>query len=235
MKNKYLSSQYFIRNIILVLVLSLLAGFLYSNGYLSKLTSASNETINVTYNITSNNDIMNQDGSRITRGSREMWVGTGNNRTRSYLGLRFTGKKFPLDATITAAEITFTSPQDQTVTVSTKAYIENNTLAASFSPNNTPSQRNFLNISKSRKDSVPWGKDETYSYDITDLVKEAYKTNGINGSIAIIFKGTDLTKIQKKVYGAPETLKSPRLRIQYQLPNYTASKNNSSRGKTNQK
>lgn len=225
MKNKYLSPRYFAWNIILIAILTVLLGLLYFKGYLTKLTTASHETINITYNVTSRNDITNQEGNTVLRGSSQMWVGTGGNSSRSYLGIRFTGKKLPLDAIITAAEITFTSPADQSIPINTVTYVENNTLASAFSTKSPPSQRSLLKTKKQRKDTVEWEKDRSYSYDVTEIVKEAYKTNGINGSIAIIIKGTDRSKGQKIIYGTPETLKSPRLRIQYQLPDYIATKN----------
>lgn len=224
MKNKYLSARYFAWNIVFILILALLLAILYRQGYLTNITTASQETINITYNVTSKNDITNQEGKTVMRGSSQMWVGTGSNTSKSYLGIRFTGKKLPLDAIITAAEITFTSPSNQTIPINTAIYVENNTLAPAFSTKNPPSNRLLLKVKKKRNDTVKWQKDRTYSYDVTNLVKEAYRTNGLNGSIAFIIQGTDRSKGQKIIYGTPETLKSPRLRIQYHLPDYIATK-----------
>ncbi len=219
--NKYLNLKNLTWHFVLILILASIIGFLYSKGYLYNPTTASQETINSTYNVTSNDDLMNQDGTSISRGSNEMWIGTKKNISRSYLGIRFTGKKLPLGAKITAAEITFTSPADQSTPISTTTYIENTRLAAAFSTQNTPSQRSLLRSKKIRKDTVSWQKNTVYSYDVTDLIKDAYKTNGINGSIAIIIKGSHNETATKTIYGSPSSLKSPRLRIQYHVTNDT--------------
>ena len=223
-KNKYLSLPYITWHVVFILTLSVIAGFLYAKGYLYNPTTATHETINSTYNVTSNDDIMNQDGTKIARGSNQMWIGTNKNISRSYLGIRFTGKKMPSGAKITAAEITFVSDKMQSIPISTTTYIENNTLASAFSSKNTPSQRRLLRSKKIRKDNVTWEENKSYSYDVTDLVKDAYKANGINGSIVFIIKGTFNSEAKKTFYGSPSTLKSPRLRIQYKLPENKISK-----------
>lgn len=215
MKNKYLSIRYFGWNFAIILVLSALSGYIYSQGYFANFANAAEETVNATYNVKTNNDIMNQDGNEISRGTNQMWIGTGKNATRSYLGMRFMGNPIPEGAVIEAAEITFTSATKQWISLSTTIYAENNASPQQFSTSSTPSQRQLLPTTKSTRDNISWEQDKPYSYDITDVVKEAYSTNGMKGSISIIMQGKGNAWSRKFVYGSPNSLKAPKLQIKY--------------------
>ncbi len=222
-KNKYLNPRYFIWNFALILVLSSLSGFLYAKGYLNNLASAAEETVTVNYSVSTNNDIMNQDGNQIARGSSYMWIGTAKNATQSYLGIRFNGTIIPKGAEIMAAEIKYTSATKQWISMSTALYAENNSAPQTFSTANTPSKRSLLPTVKSISDNVSWLKDQTYAYDVSDVVREAYKQNGINGSISLIIQGKGSSWGRKFIYGAPNTKKSPVLTIKYKMPSTTVS------------
>lgn len=155
-------------------------------------------------------DISNEDGNSVTNRG-DMWLGNGQSRDNSYLGIIFSGDAVPQGAKVTKAELKFVQPKDAWIAIAFRAGVEDSQNPASFSSSNKISTRTLLPVAKDFQDNVEWKAKQTYSYDVTPVI-QAYTAKYQSNKIAMILKGTGGSWGRKFVYSGGE---KPRLEIQY--------------------
>lgn len=120
--------------------------------------------------VQSSSDVANEDGSSFTSGGDSAWLGTGQNISASYLGIRFQGDAIPKDAQITSAKVEFSPKGTQWISVAAQIKGEATASPISFSSSSKPSSRNLTSASGSFSDNVKWEEGNWYSYDVTSVI-----------------------------------------------------------------
>ncbi len=169
----------------------------------------------LTYSATKTNSIGEEDGNAfnvIPVGSQG-WLGNGGGT--GYLGIRFTGDKLPSGAKIKNAKVSFTSPSDQWIQLDLDIRGDDVTTSDPFSDSRRPSQRLMTDAVTKVSENVKWSKGKTYSYDVTDIVKEVFSQNSEVSTVSLIAKGTGSNWSRKQI---SNTKNSPKLTITYELP-----------------
>lgn len=162
--------------------------------------------------INQNAAIANQDANVFVTGQEKMWIGTGQSRTQSFLGLHFSGGSIPAGAEIESATLEVTAVGSW---ISTQFSIYGDTSdSKTFSSNSKPGNRTLTTSSKDVSENVKWEANQKYTYDVTAPVRELIGSNGAN-DIGLIVKGTGSSWGRKEIYGRPSTSKSPKLRVVY--------------------
>lgn len=141
------------------------------------------------------------------------WLGRGGD-ANGYLGMRFTGDKLPSGAKIKSAKITFTSPADTWIQLDVEMKGDNAKESEPFSDSRRPSSRLLTKASAKISDNVKWTKGKTYTYDVTDVVKEVMGISPEVNTVTIIAKGTGKEWSRKKIANADKT---PKLTITYEV------------------
>lgn len=180
-----------------------------------ELLGASVNTI--VYTALQGSDVANEDGGQFTSVKRggTGWLGTGETVDKSYLGVRFGGRKLPTDAKVLSAKVFFTSPSEQWMNMGFNISAENSVLPETFSTSKRPSSRVLLSKSKTIQEDVKWEAGKSYSYDVTDPVVEAFKLSKDVSYVALVIKGTGGQWGRKAISFGKST---PRLVISYEVP-----------------
>jgi hypothetical protein len=205
--------------------------FLLYFSHSSRAFESSARTAQTVFTIASPQDIVNQDGDLYTTGSTqiegtdqsagtESWLGTGESKADSYLGLFFTGGSIPHDAIIESAHIELTSSRDQWLYISSRVGVERSVSPVSFSQANPPAKRNttaFTTLSN----NIKWSRDQSNfdtSIDVTRQIMTIQKLSrtGDTRKIAFVIKGTGERNDRKYIYNAG--IGAPRLIINYIQP-----------------
>ncbi|HET8705411.1 MAG TPA: hypothetical protein VFM46_03830, partial [Pseudomonadales bacterium] len=145
------------------------------------------------YQISASSDDVNQDGTALTTNSTSLWVGTGQDTTASYLGLRFTNINIPQHATITSAKISLYSSQNQWIQVAYVLAAEKTPDSPTFSSANPPSQRILTGAKVTHNDDTLWQAGAWYSLDemapvLQEVIDQSAWQSG--NSVSFIFTGT---------------------------------------------
>ena len=164
----------------------------------------------VEFTLGSGNDIANVDGSRFEAGGSSRWLGTAENKSGSYLGLRLSGSTIPKGSTVESAKLEFSVASDQWIELGFKAMVEDAASPEAFSQGSNPSKRRLVDKEVNFGDNVRWQADRSYSYDVTDLVKELVVRHDVS-SIAFILRGTSNSWGRKFVVASANSDKAPKL------------------------
>lgn len=202
--------------------------FLLYFSHSSRAFESSAKTAQTVFTIASPQDIVNQDGGLYITGASqregtveldevESWLGTGDSKSDSYLGLYFTGGSIPHDAIIESAHIELTSSRDQWLYVSSRVGVERSVAPVSFSQANPPNKRNttaFTTISN----NIKWSRDQSNfdtSIDVTRQIMTIQKLSrtGDTRNISFVIKGTGSHNSRKYIYNAG--IGAPRLVVNY--------------------
>lgn len=209
--NHLVHIRYIIIGGVILAALAILANTNYFRGNSHNLAQA---TTNTTFTLSSDNTFVNEDDTNFqTSGDR--WLGNGQSRDKSYLGLLVSGETIPQGAHIEKAELKFTQPNTEWIGIAIKIKAEDSSVPENYSSSSRPSSRNLLSVNNSYSDNVKWEAGQTYSYDVTSVVQEYVNKYDAN-KISLLIKGTGGSWSRKYIYKGSE---KPRLEIQYTVQN----------------
>lgn len=185
-------------------------------------STPSQNTNQVTWTIQSGQDIANEDNGWFydSNKSLNMFIGSGSVPANSYLGLRFSGPTLVSGTDVKSAKIGLTASRDQWISLGFSAYVEKSTVPNPFTSTNRMSSRNMVTQSKSYADNVKWSANQTYYYDVTNQVKEAVTSAGVDlNSLAVVLQGEGSPYGRKNIIATGSS--SPKLIIDYGEGNTT--------------
>ncbi len=171
-----------------------------------------------TYYASQVNDVAEEDGGafNIIPKNSKGWIGRGS--SDGFLGIRFSGDKLPQGAKVKSAKLTFTSPADAWNQLNFTVKAENVKSSEPFSKSRPPSSRNLTSKGKTVSEDKKWEKGKTYSYDVTDTVKEVFALGSDVNSLSLVFKGDGNNWSRKQIANADKT---PSLSITYEIEGET--------------
>ena len=150
-------------------------------------TRAGEDTQLAVFTPIDDSDVVNEDGGSFSV-SGSHWLGTGENPSSSFLGLRLKGNAIPQGATISKAELKFTQPKTEWIGISFEVKAQDSGDPQTFSGGSKPSSRSTIG-SVSFSSDAKWNAGETYSHDVTSVIQEYVNKYG-SGSIVLIVRGT---------------------------------------------
>lgn len=157
----------------------------------------------VSFTLGNNAAQANQDGSAVTVGASQAWIGTGQNAGASYLGLNFSGGVIPAQAQVKSANLQVTAV-GAWIPVSVAVYGDRSG-KGDFSSSAKPGDRTLTASDQSYSDNVNWAANQTYTYDVTAPVIEEVGASGAT-NIALVIKGTGTQWGRKYIYGKSAVL-----------------------------
>ncbi len=180
------------------------------NNFQNPTTKANEEVKTAVFNVVSNSDIANEDGSYFELPGS--WIGNGQSLDSSFLGLRLKGDVIPKGAVIRSAKLNFVPDKESWISIAFEVRTEDKEVAESFSDASKPSSRTTLETSSSYADNVKWEANETYSYDITPVM-QAFVDKYQSDTISLIIKGVGGKWGRKYPFGKEK----PRVEVQYAI------------------
>ena len=164
-------------------------------------------------------DVANQDGQRLDIDqNRTSWVGTGRNQNASYVGIRFVGLRLPADVDIVSAILELTSSTDQSGSLDVMVAVEDKPQPLTFSRRDPPTARQVTGAREIIRADEFWAKDSVNSFDVTETIREAYRSFVPDGTIALILSGEGTSYRRKYFYNSFRSRNAPKLTIRYTLP-----------------
>ena len=146
----------------------------------------------LTRQIASSDDDVNEDGANLESNSSTVWFGTGANAASSYTGLRFTNIAIPQGATITSAKLQVYLPSSAWNQLEFTYAAENAANSATFTSSNRPSQRTLTTQTVSHSSDVQWPATTWYDLDEISSVVQPVISRGdwaSGNALSIILKG----------------------------------------------
>ncbi len=163
-------------------------------------------------------DYINEDGQVVqtyTQSPGTVWLGTGQNVTTSFLGLRFTADKaIPAGSQVISASLDLVPKQDTWIGLNTTLYAETAIDPQPFSLSSKPSQRAKTTTNKVISDNVKWLANNHYKYDVTSII-QSLPNSSDRKTISILAQGGKPQWGRKYVLGGLATDTTPRLTIVY--------------------
>lgn len=198
------------------------------NENVTKITYNTPQTGSLSYSITSEHDLFNQDGdtadvySRPDNPKAETWIGTGINKDKSYLGMMFHGgKALPPSATITSAKIQIINNRANSwIDTGFKVYAEANSTPIPYSVDALPGNRFLTSSQTSYRANEMWKLGSTWEIDVTSSIQELVDNGRAGKDIALIAKGDSDKWGRKFIYNYRMPIVRdylPKLVIEYSL------------------
>jgi PKD repeat protein len=177
----------------------------------------------ITLQVNRSSDDVNEDGSSFNARDGRVWVGTGSNRQRSYLGLRFNAVNIPPGATITSVRLEVYSPSSQWITVNILTAGEATGNSATFTSATRPSRRPITVNRVTQHTNNRWNANTWYAVggELAPIVQEIVnRGDWLSGnSLSLILKGRGASwgrKFVTSFNGNPA--RAPRLIITFTAP-----------------
>ncbi len=147
----------------------------------------------ITSQVNASSDDVNQDGNALTTNAAQVWVGTGQSTSSSYLGLRYTNISVPKNATITSAHIEVYNPSASWITRSYSIAAHATGNSATFATSSKPSQRTLTTAKVNYSGNVNWAANTWISLPeaktiIQEVINRADWQAG--NSLSLILKGS---------------------------------------------
>ena len=146
-----------------------------------------------TFQIITNADDVNEDGSNFTASGNSIFLGNGQSTSSSYTGLRFSGVTIPKGATITSAKLQVRSSSSQWISMKMSIAADKSANSATFSSSSKPSQRALTAAKVSHRSNNKWTANTDYSLnEIKSVIQEVVNQSGWNSgnALSVILKGT---------------------------------------------
>jgi len=151
-----------------------------------------NQTTTISESVEASSDDVNEDGSSFDARNRQLWVGTGQSVSKSFLGLRFNDLDIPQGAVITEAHVEFYTPTSQWIRMRVLVGADAVDNSVTFSANNRPSGRTFTTARIEHRSDTPWMAGKWNSLgDIKTVIQEIVNRPGWQpgNSLSILMKG----------------------------------------------
>jgi RHS repeat-associated protein len=207
-------------------------------------------TDTITYSLQSEGDLITQDGTTADVYSQpgnlkdESWIGTGNNVTKSYLGLRLHGgMALPQNAKIVSASFELYNNHSQMensyqwIPTAFDLAAEKAYNPADYTATSLPGARALTAAKASYKADEKWFKDTWWKIDVTNVLQELVSTGNSGSNISLIAKGTG-TQWGRKFWTNFRTSplsEQPRLVITYTITDFNLAKEKFEYDKNNNK
>lgn len=163
---------------------------------------------------------INQDGSQQNPNGTPLWIGTGQNKSNSYLALKFENINIPQGAKIISANLKLYSPSQQWINTRLRIFGHLSPDTPNFTQANLVSNlpRTKLSISSNQShkwEANSWNQISNIQSIIQEITNQPNWKSG--NSLGIIIKGTSPQWGRKIIGGADtNTNQSPTLSIEYQ-------------------
>ncbi|MDQ5981902.1 MAG: hypothetical protein QG570_662 [Patescibacteria group bacterium] len=157
--------------------------------------------------VTFNGSIVNQDGTQYL--SSNTWIGTGENTSTSYTGIRFTGVNIPTNAKIKSAVLEVKASSTQWISVDILIKGDNSGNSAGFSSDSLPASRSLTEANVSYSNNVKWNTGTWNKFDdVSSIVQSIVNRQDwkSGNSLSIITKGTGSAFGRKQINGARLTI-----------------------------
>ncbi len=151
-------------------------------------------TTTVTIPVRTGNDDVNEDGTTVFYNNSQFWLGTAQNTTQSYVGLRFTGVTIPRGATIISARLEIYSTTElQWKTIAFQAGGDAVNSSVAFTDTSRPSQRVLTVARVNHNTNIRWNANSWIVVDeMATIVQEIVNRGGwVSGNnLSLILRGT---------------------------------------------
>lgn len=148
--------------------------------------------VDVTQQIASAGDDVNEDGTSFDASLGTLWLGTGANPSASYTGLRFANLAIPQGATITSAKLQVYLSSASWSSLSFDYFADNSGNSAVFSSSSRPSQRTLTSQVVSHSSNVNWPANTWIDLDqISTVIQPVISRSdwASGNALSIILKG----------------------------------------------
>jgi hypothetical protein len=162
---------------------------------------------------------VNQVGDLVASPDNDLaWIGNGNSRSESYLGLRFTNITIDPAREIDEVFLEFfasTSQNDRSdlSTLDINITAEKGMYSEPFSKQNPPSKRPEYEKVVNYRSSTRWSSDTKNYINVTGLVNKIYDYEKSPSTITLIIKGESAARARRYFY--TDEARSPRLVVTY--------------------
>jgi hypothetical protein len=170
-----------------------------------------------TLTVTTGGDDVNEDGSTFVTNGSTLWLGTGEDPQKSFMGLRFTQVPLPKGAKVLEAKLEVVDTEGQWMPLDLEIAGEASSDCKGFKKNDPPSKRSLTEAVVQHSSNEPWVQGEfTAVADVSAVVQEVVGMSGWSPghALCLVVKGNGLA-FGRKFVSSFEGGQAPRVRIRF--------------------
>jgi hypothetical protein len=168
-----------------------------------------------TLEVSNGSDDVNEDGSTFVANGSTLWLGTGEDPQKSFMGLRFTQVPLPKGAKVLEAKLEVVDTEGQWMPLDLQIAGEASSGCKGFKKNDPPSKRSLTEAVVQHSSNEPWEQGEyTVVADVSAVVEEVVGMSGWSPgqALCIVVKGNG-SAFGRKFVSSFEGGQAPRMRV----------------------